>query len=268
MTPGVAVALTVISPHHDDAALSLGGTIAALQGSSLSVRVINCFTRSGFAHGHTGHSEEAVSRLRGEEDRAFATAVGLSHAVVNLGLRDAALRHPDGLRAIFRGASRPEHPADVEALAAAIRQLAMPQAIAAPLGLGGHLDHLVARDAAMRVGCGVLAFYEDLPYAARCGDEAHREALREVTARVGQPLWPTCLVSAIDHTLKATLLDRYPSQLTDEVRRRVIDYTRALGSERLWATSAFVEWLQRKGGQIDCRSTVIGSSDSARRAGR
>jgi LmbE family N-acetylglucosaminyl deacetylase len=48
----------------------------------------------------------------------------------------------------------------------------LPRAIYAPAGLGGHPDHLVAREAAIAIGrsAGVpVSLYADLPYAVRVG---------------------------------------------------------------------------------------------------
>ncbi len=44
--------------------------------------------------------------------------------------------------------------------------------VIAPLALGDHIDHRIAQAAARRVGIAAMAFYEDLPYAARLPDDA------------------------------------------------------------------------------------------------
>ncbi len=139
----------------------------------------------------------------------------------------------------------PVHPAERPLVAAlterlnALREANSDTVFYAPLGVGGHVDHRLVRDAALDLaqeGASVL-FYEDFPYVARWG--GLDEALAEVPAH-WQPVW-----EAIDVDAKIAAIDRYPSQLAaifgqDDWRAVLRDYASALAPdgdgtwERFW----------------------------------
>ena len=80
----------LISRHQDDIALCLGGAI--LSGYfSRPILVLNVFTRSSYAPLYPDeHDMSRISRIRANEDDAFARNLDLRH--IDLGLRDALLR--------------------------------------------------------------------------------------------------------------------------------------------------------------------------------
>lgn len=153
-----------LSPHHDDAAFSLGAWISKRPGGVL----LNLFTRSEFVAGGAFSGVEAVSAVRAAEDDAFVRGCGLD--VVRLGLAEPSLRG--------RKSRDASHVADD------IGQLRRPlgewldanvddaSVIFCPAGIGGHVNHLATRLVAWEwvVARGretQLRFYEDLPYASR-----------------------------------------------------------------------------------------------------
>jgi LmbE family N-acetylglucosaminyl deacetylase len=171
----------VISPHPDDAALGCGATIAALRTAGTPVTVFTCF--SGRAEPPFSPFATELHRLWGEladppaerarEDAAACAELGAS--VVAAGERDAIYRrsedgswlYPD-LAAVFASV-RPEDRDLPARLAEAGRAVvgAAPARVLAPLGVGGHVDHVLARRAGERLAGGdhELWFYEELPYA-------------------------------------------------------------------------------------------------------
>lgn len=48
----------------------------------------------------------------------------------------------------------------------------------APLGIGGHVDHLIVRDAVVRLSGGRLRLWEDWPYIDRAGSKERGTACR------------------------------------------------------------------------------------------
>lgn len=168
---GLTGSIIVLSPHYDDAAFSLGATLA-LSGRGL---VANLFT-------HGAHRARApapmfpptelvatVSALRQEEDRAFAARLGLQR--VDFGLPEPALMgmgiHDQ--RCVDRSREALRAP-----LVAALAEwtAAGPVTLFCPAGIGGHANHLATRAVvieqlpALSRRARVL-FYEDLPYAGR-----------------------------------------------------------------------------------------------------
>ena len=155
------MSVLILSPHLDDAVLSAwsdlpGATVANLCTAVPPAGVVGDFDR---AKGAVDGAAFMAARLA--EDRA-ALALAEVGSRLELGFLDAQYRDgplaPDAIRAALPPAER----------------------ILAPAGLGGHPDHVAARDAALATGVPVT-LYADLPYAARVGwpawvtDEAPRE---------------------------------------------------------------------------------------------
>lgn len=116
---------------------------------------------------------DAMARRRLEDERfaAFAEA-----SIVWLDLPDAVGRGYEGDDQLL-GSPRADDPAPVDLLRREIARLE-PQRVYLPLGIGGHVDHRLARDAGIALlhdarrwvmpgpdWTGRLAFYEDFPYA-------------------------------------------------------------------------------------------------------
>lgn len=113
----------------------------------------------------------AMRRLEDERFAAFAEA-----SVVFLDLPDAVFRGYEGDEQLL-GPARADDPAPIDILRTEIARLE-PQKVYVPLGVGGHVDHCLVRDAAISLlgssgswvmpgpdWAGTVTFYEDFPYA-------------------------------------------------------------------------------------------------------
>jgi LmbE family N-acetylglucosaminyl deacetylase len=113
----------------------------------------------------------ATRRLEDERYAAFAEV-----SMVWLDMPDAVFRGYEGDDELL-GTPRADDPAPVDLLRREIARLE-PQRVYLPLGIGGHVDHRLARDAGIALlsdsrrwvmpgpeWTGQLAFYEDFPYA-------------------------------------------------------------------------------------------------------
>lgn len=186
-----------LSPHLDDAALSAGGLIHEQVRSGLPVEIWTLFcgypqgglsTFAQVLHKLWGFSsaEECIRRRR-EEDKKAAELLG------------ANARHFDFLDAIYRRGPQGEwlyplevavEPLPVEAglpaqIAEALAARLLPDDIlVCQLGIGGHVDHLLARQAAERLGL-PLWYDADLPYLFD-----HPEELAPLTAGLDPALQP------------------------------------------------------------------------------
>ncbi len=116
---------------------------------------------------------DTMARRRLEDER-FAAFAEVS--VVWLDLPDAVFRGYEGDEQLL-GAPRADDPAPVDLLRREIARLE-PSRVYLPLGIGGHVDHQLARNAGMALlhdarawvmpgpdYTGRIAFYEDFPYA-------------------------------------------------------------------------------------------------------
>jgi hypothetical protein len=150
----------VISPHCDDAVLSSWLTLR----ESSDPRVIVVFDGVPDMHsltyydaftGATSSAERASERLR--EDRSVLEALGADR--VGLGLLDAQYRDENDL--------------GVHEVASLIAAAVSPAAhILVPAAIGGHSDHLLARNAALQALRGSparISLYADIPYATYFG---------------------------------------------------------------------------------------------------
>jgi LmbE family N-acetylglucosaminyl deacetylase len=190
------VPLVVLSPHLDDAALSCGAMmIHACR--IVPVTVVTLFTEAGpppytlstrrYLHQIGVRDAEALYRQRRREDRAALEPLGIT--CVQAGLVDAQFRRwpqPRGrsrwahlmpeiahIYPIYRLNTTSGHiaPADSGTLDVAtgvIRGIAAqhPGLVLAPLGIGGHVDHVLTRTAAERSGA-QIAYYSDFPHNQR-----------------------------------------------------------------------------------------------------
>lgn len=152
-------AVAILSPHPDDAVLSLWHRLAG-PGDVLPV---NVFGGSPEGHGGdawwdrlTGAADSvARARERHAEDRAALALAG--RAPLDLGFLDGQ----------FRTA-----PPDLEAIAAAIDAAVPAQAtLLAPAALSAHRDHVAVRAAALRLRAAgrEVALYADVPHCATYG---------------------------------------------------------------------------------------------------
>ncbi|AYF78398.1 PIG-L family deacetylase [Nocardia yunnanensis] len=186
--------VVVVSPHFDDAVLSVGGLIAGCAGRGQPVEVLTVFSAAGAASG--GGRMRAFSdyetRVR-EDDRALAL---LGARPERLGLSERLFRDPPprGPLPLFRTSpdlARGEYPATVQR---AIRDvLATPDTIVlAPLGIGNHVDHVIVAVGAllaMPERASRLLFYEDFNALSERNRRRHPVSrLRPFPIR-GAPAW-------------------------------------------------------------------------------
>ena len=161
--------VVVLSPHLDDAVLSLGASIARLTATGRQVQVWTAFTAGPTQQRQPrrwrAFGDYAVRRA--EDDRAL-TIVGASPR--HLGLPERIWREPrpGTLAGAFCGPRTAAGFSCLDALREAVASaLSAPGVeVFAPLGIGQHADHLevavAAVEAATQQGGGArLAFYED-----------------------------------------------------------------------------------------------------------
>jgi hypothetical protein len=151
-------ATVILSPHQDDAVLSLWHVLNAPG----DVSVVNVFvaqpaaTDLGWWDAQTGADDpQSRARERGEEDRAALALAGRSPTDL------------DFLDLQYRTDDQPLEPI-VAAIEAAAPE---PARLLASAGFGGHLDHALVRDAALVLANRgrPVSLYADVPHATRDG---------------------------------------------------------------------------------------------------
>jgi LmbE family N-acetylglucosaminyl deacetylase len=231
----------IVSPHLDDAALSCGGRMLGDQ----AVMVVNVFSRTAWwRFGHGAADAEKIQACREMEEELVARLSGAW--IIGLGLAEALLRGYE-MEQVFSPARKDGEVAGRDSMAAAktrekVIDLSCEHSLAhwfLPLGVGGHVDHLLVRDAAVAglrevgVKSTHLHFYEDLPYAAKLGPAADFSGLvpgfglREEVLEIDELMeW------------KLELLRAYWSQFRWAELAELQVYARAAGGEVTWAAAA------------------------------
>jgi len=186
-------AWVVLSPHLDDAVLSLGAQIARRARAGDRVEVWTAFTRAPAP-------QSVPRRLRpfadydariAEDDRALDL---LGAGRRRLDLPERIWRPPParGLRAAFRTPAEPTGFSQLGRLAdLAAQAFARPGVqVLAPLGIGNHVDHVEVAVAVLATALRLHAtdrvgFYEDFYALSNAARRRH-----PVTHDQGGPLWP------------------------------------------------------------------------------
>ncbi|MCO5999555.1 PIG-L deacetylase family protein [Actinoallomurus rhizosphaericola] len=216
----------LLSPHPDDIAWSLGGTVARLADAGASLSVLTVFGRTTYAPGSPVHGTSAAGPVRAAEDATWAAFAGAR--LFGADLPDASLRGYDD-DTEMGAPPEPEIVSDTAETLASVLLAARPDLLLVPLAVGGHVDHRAARSAAERVVADeapgrALIYYEDLPYAAG----VHRP-------HTGHPV----LVDVAGcHARREAGARCYPSQEPHLILPVIAAHTSAAGGERLWAATA------------------------------
>jgi LmbE family N-acetylglucosaminyl deacetylase len=181
-----------ISPHFDDAVLSCGGLIFEQTRQGLPVEIwtvcagdpppgpLSPLAQVIHFQWGTTTAEETVL-LRTEEDSTAAALVGAE--TCRFGIPDCIYRRsPQGDLLYIEDVFGPRHlhEADLDAgIAAALaEELRLDDILVCPLTVGGHLDHILTRQAVERLKR-PLWYYADIPYLLD-----HPEALEPATSNL------------------------------------------------------------------------------------
>ncbi len=226
----------IVSPHCDDMAFSLGGS---LLGSSLGPNplIVNVFNVTFFTRieSEYGNIELTTRRRKNEELRAGAK-VGAQTLFIDLA--EYMIRNPDAtLERAFNPDFIPEQDPVFKRVLKALLALHNQHPDAHwlfPLAVGSHVDHIIVRN----VGCYILSelpdsrigFYEDLPYAAV--HPADRMA-EHASKLAGVGLQPVRL-GIQPAVKKIELLMTYESQVGVQEVKALLDFHSRVAYETVW----------------------------------
>lgn len=234
----------ILSPHVDDAFLSLGGSILRWRQNDIAVRVLNVFTLTDYVSCRTDSAREvdAVTALRKAEEEAVCTPLGVKFeflAFPDMPLRDqSSLNHPSDeqlsqeLSVRLQGRIEPND------------ELFVPLAIGYEPGhrRQAHRDHRIVREAALRLADQVrvgVRLYEDQPYSAQFGSphDVTQWIKQKLEAELGgRTLVPELL--AIDIESKLRVVGLYRSQIESKWPKLLASYHRSIIGgqclERIW----------------------------------
>lgn len=213
--------LLILSPHSDDTAFSLGGLLAAGRAfAGWERHQLTLFVHSQHAP-YAPHLTEAsaITAVRCREDEAFCAAHEIT--LTRAGMTETLLRGYASKEAIYAPRAPETDPLFAPTCRVVKEATAGFDLVVAPLGVGGHVEHILVREACRRSGSLAL-FYEDLPYA---GDFTN-DALDRfgATAMPGAQCRAFVVEDAMDRKCER-LLD-YESQVAPADLEKVIAYSR------------------------------------------
>jgi LmbE family N-acetylglucosaminyl deacetylase len=231
----------ILSPHLDDAALSMGSAMLRAT-ESTPFLVIDVF--STVSWWRFDLSDGRLARIQTTRDAEEEKVMRLTHSRLRRwGFAEAPLRgYP--LADIFTTERKVEALKTHNRIRGRVKDLAEEKSRERwflPLGVGNHIDHRIARDAALDglrdadVPAKAVYFYEDLPYAAMMPEiQEYSEHLTGVLS--GARLEVSSRTPALP--LKSRLLRFYYSQLTRRQIDSVQEYAERVDPyapcERLW----------------------------------
>lgn len=245
-----------VSPHLDDAVLSAGGLIhdQAKAGLPVEIWTLMCgfppeggltpFAQDLHIQWGFASAEEAVRQRRDEDLRAAGT-VGAK--AVHFDFLDCIYRRgPDGEALYPEGVFVPVHAAEVgypaQITAALARVLERGDVVVCPLGIGGHVDHVVTRAVVEGLALSEvegldrpLLYYADIPYLMN-----HHSQLAAKTAGLRPTVQP---VSEEGLGAWQEGVAAYASQLSTlfeddaAMRAALRGYWAGVGGIRLWKTA-------------------------------
>jgi len=244
----------IVSPHVDDAAFSVAGAARThvLRGDSVSI--VTVFSKSEYLENYLPSTSKSVSEVRRQEDWLFLEklndgALSESRASMDwLDFPDAPLRpkYSNGELCISRPLDS-EDLAIVAELSVKLLNFVQRQThLVLPLGLGRHVDHVIAREAGLSLAplCATTFFYEDLPYAGERPEAFARAYVDSFAAFRGFNIERDIVPIPSGVTWKIGIVKSYASQCTRQCLQCISNHAKRLsiqGSERLWQLVAYAD---------------------------
>jgi hypothetical protein len=236
----------VVSPHRDDAALSLACWLDLLaRRDDLNLALVNCFTHSAWAPNSPKHGQgAAVTRIRADEDARFREFLGADE--IDLGLCDTSMRAQPCPVFEFDAHAQTKLIASVATLLGPHASSDPNAAWVLPLGLGGHVDHYISNAAGLAVTARLpgeparaVALYPEVPYSLetspdelRCSLLAAERALacgfRQLEVEHSDPVATWYGAARFYH-----------SQFSEREVMGMLALMHRRGGERLWVNAAF-----------------------------
>lgn len=238
----------IFSPHLDDGILSSGGRIFELVQAGWRVTLATVFTADEPVEPPSPLAKDLrrwwklpagkVMEQRRKEDESAARRLGCE--VRHLGFPEAPYRtSPEGiplyadLQSLYRAPAREDRML-LEEISEALREFSEADLLLAPLGVGGHVDHLLVRQAAEAVFSD-LWYYEEFPYLewkrGALSEALGSESLWEHHVLVLDPTAMTARLEAIaEYRSQVPAMFRNLARLGRQLRRSL----RRTGGERLF----------------------------------
>jgi len=228
--PHASVSKVVISPHSDDAALSIGGQMISTDGWKIITVFSTCPVSVNLRDYALTPNE--VTKYNNLEEICYARAVGAE--VCFLGYKEALER---GYEDVTNEVLKDTDIALIHDIESKLRSLLSRRStVFFPLSIGNHIDHVLLNIIGKRMARYVrTVFYEDQPYTSELTQEELKRQLKEKTKGL-------FVIANVDITdvleKKIELAAIYKTQYNKKYLTKLRKYSLSIGTsnacERLW----------------------------------
>ena len=221
----------VLEPHFDDTAYSMSGLL--LSGSREDeVLIVTVFSKCAFAPYANVSGIEEVSAFRLQEHKQFCEAVAVEGLTLNY---HEAPQRGWPMDSLFYhlncGGVEKELIQSITGDLENIKNSFKPHRVFAPLGICGHLDHVMVRQCSEKVFSGNIHFYEELPYAGEIDETEYNTWIQKLTVNLHPAIQPAA--DTIERRLE--YLKIYSSQVAEKDLESVRKYLRIHQGDRYWS---------------------------------
>ncbi|RBL92469.1 PIG-L deacetylase family protein [Chitinophaga flava] len=221
----------ILEPHFDDTAYSMAGLL--LSGViSADTTIVTIFSRSAFAPYSALSDTEKISALRYTEHKHFCKKIAVRAHVLEY---DEALLRGWSISNIFDHTCDIDHEKQlkqrISSDLAMLNETLRPAEVYSPLGICGHIDHILVRQCAEQVFPLKIKYYEELPYAGEIRQEEYTHWISKLT----KDLYPQINTDISVLEQRLSLLRFYRSQVTEKDITSVRKYMNMHQGERFWS---------------------------------
>ncbi len=253
--------VTIVSPHFDDAPLSLGQSLLDGALRSARARVVVVFGRTNFTRWFHPTRGRAVPTSIWRRSEEAAAQVAFHYRVRTARWEELVLRTGELDPAVLLDPSAALDEHLLDALVSWLRRLRGDgSTLLFPAGLGDHIDHRLVAAAGRRLMAehpDQLGFYEDRPYAsflesaqlsARMTALAPGPGQRSGRTAAAGSMVPVAISGPVTERLHTLLRRCYPSQIDDLFLSAMERDSAAGACERVWFAAGEVPPWLRGGG--------------------
>lgn len=238
----------ILSPHNDDAAFSLGGTI--LSGFFKNITLVTIFSISRENVSDDNADINYITKIRKKEDVDFFKKIKRRITKLYLDRLDAPLRLNIESNQVFRNISKKDN-IEIKYLNKFLKQfIKKNDVLLIPLGLGGHVDHLIVQKSIipMTQHGNAIAFYEDLPYAARLSLLEIKRTIKKIEKIYSIQLVPYIITPKLNLNNKINAIKIYKSQINNNTILNINKHSNRIINgnlaERIWCNDGALKIIR------------------------
>ena len=238
---GVIPECIALSPHSDDVAFSLCGMI--MNNDFNAIHVVTVFSVSSCTESDLKYPIDRITEMRKQEDLYFFESLDKNITVTHMDMLDAPLRLGINENQVFSTPIPERDCKETVNIFNHIKSICKPNVLLfAPLAIGGHIDHLIVRNAALMLADEgyPIVLYEDLPYSGDITKEQIDLYILKIESEKKVKFSALIVNIGQAFEVKIQKISTYKLQISDLIIGRIIKHANNVGngnpSERIWVS--------------------------------